>query len=39
MIATLETLVEQVRQSAADQAEQALREAVRRLREGSHDNA
>jgi hypothetical protein len=37
MIATLEALVDQVREQAADQAEQALREAVRRLREGGHD--
>lgn len=37
MTGTLEALVEQVRQTAADQAEQALREAVRRLRQGGQD--
>jgi hypothetical protein len=37
MMATLESLVEQVRERAAQQAEQALREAVRRLREGSQN--
>lgn len=37
MTATLEALVEQVREQAAQQAEGALREAVRRLREGRQD--
>jgi hypothetical protein len=37
MMATLEALVDRVREQAADQAEQALRGAVRSLRQGGQD--